>query len=46
MAYFIIIFTGLIVVAFTALSYYTSINKGANKMIDWLKRYDDKQKPG
>jgi predicted PurR-regulated permease PerM len=40
----IIIFTVLVVVVFTALSFYTSINKGANKVVDWIKKYEDDRK--
>lgn len=38
MEIFLIIFTVVVVISFTVLSFYTSINGGADKFEKWLKR--------
>jgi hypothetical protein len=39
----IFILVGLVVLAFTVLSFYTSINGGAEKTLDWLRKFTNKK---
>lgn len=34
----LIIFTAIVVIAFTVISFYTSVNSGANKFEGWIRK--------
>lgn len=40
----LVIFTALVVIIFTVLSFYTSVSTGADKFEGWLRRLNNQQK--
>lgn len=44
MTTFLIVFTAIVVVLFTIVSFYTSVNKGADKFEIWINKYFTRKK--
>ncbi len=40
----LIIFSALVVIGFTILSFYTSVNRGAERFEEWIKKWFNGQK--
>jgi succinate dehydrogenase hydrophobic anchor subunit len=40
----LIIFTAIVVIVFTVISFYTSVNSGAGQFEDWLRRWNKPNK--